>query len=453
MVANIATSRYRVVVTLPVVLKVMGYLGGAGNRAPAEAKVTLILRLGIASVGHATSWLAISSAWRHGALPGNWYVQSTVMLIASFGMTAAMLCIRRSTVSFVLVVIRVAIAALLGLPMMLRANVQIPLVISIAVDIGSALPVPLALVASGVGFVLIWLTHGEFIAWGDAIPASSGESVTLLWFAGGLTLLVGFLVRWQEKSSIQRINSLATEAKTTAELSKVNLKLQEYTAEVERLGIMSERKRLSRELHDSVGYVLMNHITLMEVATRLAFQLDTRRMSHKEQAAIGELTDVLHQSLFQAKDGLGEVRSTLHSLRDDGQFSRITGITGVRKLIGAFRNTPVEVSLQLSNVHTHRFSDEVDYILYRSVQEGITNALRHGNATRIEILIWQGDQQIAVSIIDNGAGAKEVIKGIGLTGISERLEKLGGELSAQSSILGFELRVRIPWSTQKTITE
>ncbi len=375
------------------------------------------------------------------------------MLIVVFVMAAAMLFVRHATINFVLITVRVAITALLGLPVFMRTNVQIPLVASLAVDIGATLPVPLALVASGVGFVLVRLTHGEFTAWGKVVPASNDESVALLSFVAGLTLLVGVLVRWQEKSSIQRINSLATEAKTTAELSKVNLRLQEYTAEVERLGIMSERKRLSRELHDSVGYVLMNHITLMEVATRLAFQLDTRRMSHKEQAAIGELTDVLHQSLFQAKDGLGEVRSTLHSLRDDGQFSRITGITGVRKLIGAFRNTPVEVSLQLSNVHTHRFSDEVDYILYRSVQEGITNALRHGNATRIEILIWQGDQQIAVSIIDNGTGAKEVIKGIGLTGISERLEKLGGELSAQSSILGFELRVRIPWSTQKTITE
>lgn len=429
----------------------------AGDRTrhptPAEAKATLILRLGIAAVGHGASWLAVTSAWRYGGLPDHWYVQSSVMLIVLFVMATAMLFVRHVTTNFVLITARVVITALLGLPVVVRTNVQIPLVASLAVDIGATLPLLLALMASCVGWALIRLTHGAVTAWGNVVPASNDESVALLWFVAGLTLLVGLLVRWQEKSSIERINSLAAEAKTTAELSKVNLKLQEYTAEVERIGIMSERKRLSRELHDSVGYVLMNHITLMEVATRLAVRWDVTRLSDTEQAIIGELTDVLHQSLSQAKDGLAEVRSTLHSLRDDEKVSRITGISGVRKLIGAFRNTPVEVSLQLSNVRAHRFSDEVDYILYRSVQEGITNALRHGNATRIEILIWQGDQQIAVSIIDNGKGAKEVVKGIGLTGIGERIDRIGGELRAQSSPLGFELRVRIPWQTQQTAVE
>ena len=82
----------------------------------------------------------------------------------------------------------------------------------------------------------------------------------------------------------------------------------------------------------------------------------------------------------------------------------------------------------------------------------MTNALRHGSANLIKILLWKDGNNISISIHDNGTGSKEVKEGIGFSGIEERLKPYGGSIDAANTIDGFRLLVTIPFK-EETIIE
>jgi signal transduction histidine kinase len=112
-----------------------------------------------------------------------------------------------------------------------------------------------------------------------------------------------------------------------------------------------------------------------------------------------------------------------------------------RKLAG------IEIELNLGNM-PHFLSQDLGLALYRTVQEGLTNAVRHGRATKVRVSFWAKDDELLLTITDNGRGAGEIVKGIGLSGMEERLGALGGEVSASSAAEGgFALSVKVPLKT------
>ena len=100
-------------------------------------------------------------------------------------------------------------------------------------------------------------------------------------------------------------------------------------------------------------------------------------------------------------------------------------------------------------------SDEEDS-LYRVVQEGLTNAVRHGKADRIEIRVVRAGSEVTVSVRDNGTGCDKLEEGFGLRHMRERLEMLGGTLSygnleqdAQDGYTGFFITVKLSVRNRK----
>ncbi len=87
---------------------------------------------------------------------------------------------------------------------------------------------------------------------------------------------------------------------------------------------------------------------------------------------------------------------------------------------------------------------EVDGAIYRLLQESMTNAFRHGGATHVSVRFSVREREIEVMVRDNGRGAEEVEEGIGLAGMRERVERLGGRLSARSITGGFEVLAYLP---------
>ena len=78
------------------------------------------------------------------------------------------------------------------------------------------------------------------------------------------------------------------------------------------------------------------------------------------------------------------------------------------------------------------------------VQEGMLNAVSHGKATAIRVAFREAQGMLMVSVKDNGAGAKAVQEGIGIAGMRERIERLGGSLEYGSSRNGFSIEMRLP---------
>jgi signal transduction histidine kinase len=94
------------------------------------------------------------------------------------------------------------------------------------------------------------------------------------------------------------------------------------------------------------------------------------------------------------------------------------------------------------------YGRKLDGVLFRIVQEGLTNAFRHGKATRVRINLWQTEGEILLSILDNGRGivpGTDVTDGIGLAGMRERLSEYGGEIRLGPVEDGFELAATIPY--------
>jgi signal transduction histidine kinase len=93
----------------------------------------------------------------------------------------------------------------------------------------------------------------------------------------------------------------------------------------------------------------------------------------------------------------------------------------------------------------HDYGHAVNTVLTRIVQEAFTNSVRHGQATRIAIQFWEFPGSLSMIVSDNGIGSRNIVKGIGLAGMEERLAAVGGTMEVSSpEDGGFRLKVDIP---------
>ena len=110
----------------------------------------------------------------------------------------------------------------------------------------------------------------------------------------------------------------------------------------------------------------------------------------------------------------------------------------------------IKVELELGDVPLY-LGEEANLTLFRLVQEGLTNALRHGKASRISVLFTRDGEGVFVTIQDNGIGSGKVGQktGFGLLGMQERVERLGGRLEVISEPgEGFTLKAWIPFGEE-----
>ncbi|GHT64299.1 hypothetical protein FACS1894110_03660 [Spirochaetia bacterium] len=106
--------------------------------------------------------------------------------------------------------------------------------------------------------------------------------------------------------------------------------------------------------------------------------------------------------------------------------------------------TDIKVSIETGNMK-YNHNPDVNRALTRIIQEAFTNSIRHGKASRILINFWEFPDSLEMTVRDNGMGAQNIVKGIGLAGMEERLEKLNGTLEVSSPADGgFCLKVTIP---------
>lgn len=215
-------------------------------------------------------------------------------------------------------------------------------------------------------------------------------------------------------------------------LSSFNQNLQEYARTIDSLAAERERQRISREVHDISGYVFTNITSLMDAAGSLLERSPDR------------IPNLLQTTRNQAQQGLRETRQALRNIRGSAVTARNPN-KEIFQVVSVFRRvTGVQVRLSLGNLPS-RLPELVCQTLYRTVQEALTNAIRHGLATRITIHFLLENQVLNLRIEDNGKGAQTVIQGIGLEGMHERLDIVHGNLSfGKSAEGGFALSLRIP---------
>ena len=219
-------------------------------------------------------------------------------------------------------------------------------------------------------------------------------------------------------------------------------KLAEALAENQRLALKyvdtqeSERKALARDLHDELGQ-FVNAIKLDAVAVRDSSALH---------APIATIARTMIQNIDRVYDALGGL---IRQLRPVG-FDNLGLLAALEHCIGEWRLRLPAISIEISTAGNLESLDETcALVVFRLVQEALTNVARHSEATQARILLERTDAGcgVQVLIVDNGRGADLSVPrtGLGLIGMRERVAALGGSITLSSGIgEGFKVMASIP---------
>lgn len=262
------------------------------------------------------------------------------------------------------------------------------------------------------------------------------QDVWIVLFFLAIVGALSFFLRKSLGQRAERDNRIQTLQQNAIQLTKGLLQYQLYANSVEQDSKNDERKRITRELHDIVGYTLMNISMMIEAAIR---------QTYPEQLQLAELLSTMS---VHTKDAILEARKVLYLLRDQDK-EPIRGMDAINRLIHIFQQaTGIEIVCEygdMSWVHT----DEIAHFIFRLVQESLVNAFKHSNAEKVHIHMSQYNGMLAINIVDNGKGCHKLQEGIGITGIRERVQKLGGRLSVIPDLNGFCISAWVPVKERK----
>jgi len=196
-----------------------------------------------------------------------------------------------------------------------------------------------------------------------------------------------------------------------------------------------EIKRIAYAVHDEAGQLLVAvHLALAEVA---------RELPQPQQAQVGQIKELLNQVEKHLRRYSHELRPTI--LDDLGW---VPAIRFLAEGVSARASLPIHIDATFSG----RLPGPVETALYRTVQEGLTNAVKHAKARNIWIRAFKERDVLCCSIRDDGAGfdalqvqTEPSRKGLGLIAMQERMSAIGGTLRVESCPgRGTELSVRVP---------
>jgi signal transduction histidine kinase len=224
----------------------------------------------------------------------------------------------------------------------------------------------------------------------------------------------------------------------TADLDAVNQSLRELSARLMQLQD-DERRRIARELHDSVGQIL----------AALAMNLSLVR---SEVERLSTVAVALTDSENLVRDMSKEVRTISHLLHppllDEAGLA-----SALRWCVDGFaQRSRIKVDLDMPD-DFGRLPSEMETAIFRVVQECLTNIHRHSGSPVAKIVLRQRHDEILIEISDQGKGipaekleemASSGTPGVGVRGMRERLRQLGGTLEIQSNSGGTTVTVRLP---------
>lgn len=262
----------------------------------------------------------------------------------------------------------------------------------------------------------------------------AGYSLYLFLFAASVTDLNEYLLNLVNFSlfplTLIGVRLLIGQRQAILEL---NQRLQSQAALNAEMTQLRERNRLAEAMHDTIGHTLTSAIVSLE---GVALLLETRPT---------EAVELLDSVREQLHVGLGDIRQTVRSLKTDTLAEHATLHESLRRLVARVAHQTT-VDLVLDDQLTVPLLPIQAYVLYTLVREGITNALKHSQATQIRITLAElAVDRISLTLQDNGVGTSSFTPGFGLTHLEQKVAALGGVLTVETAAAcGFRLQVLLP---------
>lgn len=206
----------------------------------------------------------------------------------------------------------------------------------------------------------------------------------------------------------------ASETRNRRELARLNAELLAARYALAEKSRTDERLHISRELHDVMGH----HLIALNLQLELA-----RRCAPDEKETPIQVASAIARNL------LAEVRKIVGFLRQENGGNLIS-------FLRSLQSTLPSPSIHLDIAENWQGSTAVQHVFQRCIQEALSNTLRHANARNIWITLKQEAGKHALSIEDDGIGIGNTPAGNGLTGMRERIERLGGEMEIENRPAG-----------------
>jgi signal transduction histidine kinase len=239
--------------------------------------------------------------------------------------------------------------------------------------------------------------------------------ITNLLATAGVAMMVAVFITAISRQSGQRRDALNALAAARAELAEAS----------RHAGVLAERERLARELHD----------TLAQGFTSVVTQLESAEQAFDERP--GDAREHLAKARRAARDSLAEVRRTMRALRPE----LLEGLTLSQALDRVVREWSVEAGVPATLRTTGEemmLSAEKEMALLRVTQEALANVAKHAAASRAIVSLSFLGEMVTLDVDDDGVGfSGEPVRrsdgGFGLIGMRERIATVGGELSIESA--------------------
>ncbi len=389
--------------------------------------------VGLAVAGHAASALLYALQRPAFGLPFAWDAQFYFLLAGSLASTLLASAWRGSTKAKAAVVAALLCFLLASYPIPASSGIQAVLGMPLMLAIAAAFPRPDNFFMGAATLAGALVLQKPAVVWGKATPGGEPASLVCLGVALAFAFALGASLK--ELAEGRRRSMVEAERLDSAidRIADVNAGFQGALAAAEESSVRKERNRITREIHDIVGYALTNQQMMLEASLMLVGPGD------------GRLRELLSMAREGVAEGLREIRKTLYELRRIGEPLDL----GFGILLKVARNfeavTGIRVSVDFTNARGD--VDNAAWLsIYRLIQESMINSFRHGHARNIAITFREDAASMHILVRDDGRGALELVEGIGIRGMRERLEALGGELAVGNAVDGFAVDASLPLS-------
>ena len=288
----------------------------------------------------------------------------------------------------------------------------------LAIIVVAQLPTIFSTVTCVVWALLIPIIGAMIDVWFKELPGVMANA--LLYALFNLFALLASYRFIEEKNAKNKSLQLLRELKATQILLSATTK-------------RDERLRVARDIHDVLGH----HLTALNLQLEVASHVEATQMKE-------------HVIRAKSISGLllADVRETVSEFRAEQNVD-------VREALKTLcRDIPgIDVSLDISLV-TPQLNARVAEVIFRSVQESITNMIKHSHASHCQVSLSQSDNWLNLSMLDNGKAVdngkpmaknpNNIVPGNGLKGMAERVTEVDGTMAYEFSNAGFKVVIKLP---------
>ena len=274
--------------------------------------------------------------------------------------------------------------------------------------------------ANALAYGLLWALRGQSdLAWQTGF-LSVGFLVTAYVLRRVLMQWIAQMVTYQQSQwAIQHLAKTSERLQSDLSLSEIKTRL-------------SERARIAREIHDTVGHSLTTILIQLRVASALHGDL-----SHELSQKLTDLEGQVMETIQDVRNKVHEIRNELVDLQSwETKFATLARVFEETTQVRVRVNIEEAVSIE---------DDSLGENLYSILKESLTNSYRHGQARMVDLAIGVSLGRLLIRISDDGRGDTVLTPGSGLKGMKERVEKMNGTIVWQTMEgKGFDIGIDIP---------